>query len=90
MNAANANVALLLPSNQTHVYTPYLAQSVQTYLPLNQAGVPVTSQESEEQSMTRSVVAFSIKVVNPQRKSDAETLILKGVQPHAFGTLQSL
>ena len=85
VNATSANVALL-PVNQSPVYTPYLAQSYST---VNQAGVPVTSRENEEQSRPPTV-DFSIKVVNPQRKRDAKTFILKGVQLSASGSLQSL
>ena len=79
-----ANVALL-PS-QSSLHTPYFPQNC---LPLNQAGVPVTSQANEQQR-NPTTVDFSIRVINPQRKRDSKTFILKDVQLLGFGTVKSL
>ena len=99
-----ANVALL--PNQTPLYRPSINQSVQSYSQshTNQYGIARTesTQDAREaaglglgwqQSYTDThdtMTDISIRVINPKKKRDAKTYILKDIQPQKIRTPKCL
>ncbi len=96
VNAHAANVAVL--PNQAPLYRPSINQCYS-----NQSGIPFAESRSQdareatwaggEQSYTDSldtVTDISIRVINPKKKRDAKTYILKDIHPQTIRTLKCL
>ena len=74
------NTALL--AKHIPVCGPYVAQSVQSHW-----NPTVAQQTVSQPSQKPTIVNFSIKVINPERKRDAKKFILRAFEPQ---TLESL
>ena len=95
-----ANVALL--PNQAPLYRPSFNQSAQGYS--NQSGIPYASAQAETTQSTNGAVGgvqscsdsrdtmmdIPIRVINPKKKRDVKTYILKDIQPQMIRTLKCL
>ena len=89
---STANLTLLPIMMPLHNFRPYITQSVQDHW--NQTGVSLTpqpkSQNSESNPPKCTVVDFTIRVIHLERKRDAKTFILKGIELETFGTVKNL
>ena len=87
---STANLTLL--PNDAPAFRPYIAQSVQGHW--NQTGVSLIpqpkSQDYESNPSKCTIVDFTIRVINPERKREAKTFILKGIELETFGTVKNL
>ena len=77
------NTALL--ANHIPVYGSYVAQSIQSHWN------PTVAQQTVSQPLQKpTIVDFSIKVINPERKRDAKKFILRAIEPQTLETVESL
>ena len=77
------NTALL--ADHIPVYRPYVAQSIQRYW-----NTAVAQQTVSQPPQKPTIVDFSIKVINPERKRDAKEFILRAIEPQTLETVESL
>ena len=77
------NTALL--ANYIPVYGPYVAPSIQSHW-----NPTVTQQTVSQPPQRPTIVDFSIKVINPERKRDAKNFVLRAIEPETLETVESL
>ena len=77
------NTALL--ANHIPVYGPYVAPSIQSHW-----NPTVTQQTVSQPPQRPTIVDFSIKVINPERKRDAKNFVLRAIEPETLETVESL
>ena len=77
------NTALL--ANHIPVYGPYIALSIQSHW-----NPTVTQQTVSQPPQRHTIVDFSIKVINPERKRDAKNFVLRAIEPETLEIVESL